>query len=127
MSAQRVFQVADDLAHRRFREGIKEIHHKRLVGKRKRCSILAYRLKRKAFLGFALVLTQVLLRDLVKGRQKLHTDDPAEGIVRRHQQGAPFARAKIDEGEVAEVESGLVGRWGRPQRVEHLMKRCWLG
>src|ERR1700730_15444913 len=127
MKAQRLFQVRKTPPHSRLRKRIEEINYERIVGKREGGGVGADRLDRETFLCFTLVPAKVLLRDLIQRGKKFHADDSVEGVVRSHQQRASFSRAKIDEGEVAEVNRCLVGIRRLLQNVEHFVKRRRLG
>ena len=117
MLTQGLLQGREDPSHSGLREWIEEINHERVIGKREGRSIGAERFEREAFLRSALVLSQILLRDLMQGWKKFDSYDAAKGIIRRHQQSASFSRAQIDEGEVAEVENRLVR--DRPPAAAH--------
>src|ERR1700676_676444 len=108
MAAQRLLQVPKHLPHSRFGERIEEKKHERLLGKLECGRVAADRLQPETFLRFALVLPQVLLCDVMQGQKEFHSNDPAEGIVRCHQERTSFSGTEIDEGEVAEVEYSLI-------------------
>src|ERR1700676_3524015 len=103
MVIKRLFKVQNYLPHSRLWQRVEEINHQRASGKGERRGVGADRFERETFLRYVLVLPQILLRDLMQRGKKFHADDSAKGVVRSHQQRASFSRAKIDEGEVAEV------------------------
>src|SRR6266436_3637660 len=98
---QTLLQVRDHPLQPRLWKRIEQKEHHRLGGKRKLSRIRADRFQREALLRFASILAQILLSSLMQRWQKFYSDDTAKGILRRHQQGASFARSQIDEDEVA--------------------------
>src|SRR6202021_498909 len=105
---------------------VEEIQHERAIGKTDSSGVRADRFEQETFLRFALILIDVLLRDLVQRRQKFYTNDAPKRIVGGHQQRTSFTRAQVDEGIIAEVETVLVARRALLQSVEHLVKCCRL-
>src|SRR5882757_2740579 len=119
MVAQTLLQIRDRPSQSRLWKWIEEIEHDGLGREGELSRVAANCFEREALLRFASVLGEVLLRSLMQCRQKFNAHDAAKGIIRRHQQRASFARAEIDEDEVAKVGVSLF-----TQSFEHLVKQA---
>lgn len=120
---QTPLQILDHVSQPGFRKRMKQIENRWLIRKSELNRIRTNSFQLEAFLIFTVILPQVFLRNLVKGRKKLHAHDAPETIIRSHQQCSPFARSQIDEYEIVKVASLLT------QSLKHFVEQSgirWL-